>query len=77
MKQRMLSQFLCAALMMSFLLGVHEGRLALWKDDNPTPCKVFPCPVIVLPRAVQLQLKEGLRLETMDDVNRLLENFLS
>jgi hypothetical protein len=77
MKQRILSQVLCATLMMSFLLGIHEGRLALWKDDDPTPCKVFPCPAIVLPKAVQQQLRDGLRLETMDDVNRLLENFLS
>ena len=77
MKQRMLCQFLCAALMMSFLLGIHEGRLALWKDNDPTPCKVFPCPIVVLPKAVQQQLQNGLRLETIEDVNRLLENFLS
>jgi hypothetical protein len=77
MKQKILSQLLCCGLMLSFLLGVHEGRLALWKDQDPTPCKVFPCPVVVLPKAVQQQLKTGLRLETMDDVNSLLENFLS
>ena len=77
MKQKILSQLCCCALLCSFLLGVHDGRLAMWKDEDPTPCKVFPCPIIVLPKAVQEQLKAGIRLETMDDVNRLLENFLS
>ena len=77
MKQKIVSQILCGMLMLSFLLGVHDGRLAMWKDEDPTPCKVFPCPIIVLPKPVQEQLKAGIRLETMDDVNRLLENFLS
>ena len=77
MKQRPLSTILCSALLMSFLLGSHNGRLALWKDEDPTPCKVFPCPIVVLPGAVQEQLRAGIRLETIEDVNRLLENFLS
>ena len=76
MKQKLL-RHLCCAMLLSFLLGVHEGRLAMWKDEDPTPCKVFPCPVIVLPRPVQAQLQAGIRLETIEDVNRLLENFLS
>ena len=77
MKVKMLSRLFCFVLMMSFLLGVHDGRLAMWKDEDPTPCKVFPCPIIVLPKTVQQQLKTGIRLQTMDDVNQLLENFLS
>ena len=77
MKRKLLSQLCCSFLMLSFLLGAYRGRLALWKDGESHPCKVFPCPVAVLPRAVQEQLKAGIRLETMEDVNRLLENFLS
>ena len=77
MKQKTASQILCCALLWSFLLGVHDGRLAMWKDDDPTPCKIFPCPVVVLPKNVQQQLKNGIALETIEDVNRLLENFLS
>ena len=77
MKQKMLSHLLCGVLLMSFLLGSHNGRLALWKDEDPEPCKVFPCPIAVLPKAVQDQLRKGVRLETMEDVNRLLEIFLS
>ena len=77
MKQKILSQMLCGAVLVSFLQGVHEGRLAMWKDQDPTPCKIFPCPVLMLPKAVQEQLKNGIHLDTIEDVNRLLENFLS
>ena len=77
MKQRIFAQICCGALMLSFFLGIHEGRLAMWKDEDPTPCRVFPCPVAFLPKPVQQILKTGIRLDTMDDVNRLLESFLS
>ena len=77
MKQKKASQIRLCALLWSFLLGVHDGRLAMWQDDDPTPCKVFPCPILVLPKTVQQQLKNGIRLDTIEDVNRLLENFLS
>ena len=75
MKKRSLSTFICSALLMSFLLGSYNGRLALWKGEDPTPCKVFPCPIIVLPGAVQEQLRNGIRLETIEDVNRLLKQY--
>ena len=77
MKNQFLKKLLPIALMLTFFVGVHNGRLALWKNEDPTPCKVFPCPIILLPTKVQEQLKYGVRLETIDDVNRLLENFLS
>lgn len=77
MKHQFTKTLLPVVLMLTFFVGVHNGRLALWKDDDPTPCKVFPCPVLLLPTKVQEQLKYGVRLETIEDVNRLLENFLS
>ena len=77
MKNSLRKIILPMALMLSFFIGSYNGRLALWKGDDPTPCKVFPCPIILLPQKVQDQLKYGVRLDTMDDVNRFLENFLS
>lgn len=77
MKNQFLKNLLPVALMLTFFVGVHNGRLALWKNEDPTPCKIFPCPVILLPQKVQEQLRSGVRLETIEDVNRLLENFLS
>ena len=77
MKQKLLAQICCCGVILSFFLGVHDGRLAMWKDEDPTPCRVFPCPVVLLPKPVQQILKSGIRLETMEDVNRLLESFLS
>ena len=77
MKRKLLSQLCCNFLMLSFLLGAYRGRLALWKDGESHPCKVFPCPVMTLPKKVQQELKKGIRLDTIEDVNQLLENFVS
>ena len=77
MKKKWNAHIFTAMLLMSFLLGIHEGRLAMWKDNEPEPCKLFPYPVLMLPKTVQQQLKTGIRLETIEDLNTLLENFLS
>jgi len=29
-----LTSFFCSAILFGFLLGVHEGRIALWKDES-------------------------------------------
>ena len=35
-------------LALTFLLGVHGGSIALWKDGSPEPVRVFPYPVSCL-----------------------------
>lgn len=60
-----------------FLLGVHNGRIALWKGQDPQPYRVYPCPVCVLPREEQAALRRGIRIDTMEDLDKFLENFLS
>lgn len=77
MKKIFKAQLLCPILLLGFLIGVHNGRVALWKNEDPEPFRVFPCPVCVLPAKDQQALKKGIRLDDMDDVNRFLENFLS
>jgi hypothetical protein len=34
--------YLYCILCFGFLLGIHDGRIALWKGDDPEPVKVFP-----------------------------------
>ena len=77
MKRARLRQYICLILLLSFIVGIHEGRVALWKQGQSDPWKVFPYPVSVLPRETQKQLQEGIRVDTMEDLNQLLENFLS
>lgn len=68
---------LCALFLLGFLLGVRDGKIALWKDGNAEPMRVFPYPIAVLPAQTQAELRNGIRVDTMDDLNRLLENLLS
>lgn len=77
MRKRNYKQLLCSILLAGFILGVHKGRLTLWKDNNPTPYRVYPCPVCVLPKKEQAALRQGIRIDSMEDLDRFLENFLS
>ncbi len=77
MKKQHLSRHLCTFLLLGFLLGVHEGRIALWKDGIQQPWRIFPYPYAVLPSETQAELKKGIRIDTMEDLDRLLENLLS
>ena len=77
MRKRIAAHCLCYALMATILLGVHKGKIALWKDDDPKPFKVFPYHVSMLPIEAQQALKKGIRVESMDELNRLLEAYLS
>lgn len=77
MKKTHLCRHICAIVLFGFLLGVHDGRIALWKDDAAEPWKVFPYPVSALPAEAQQKLNDGIRVDSMEDLDRLLENFLS
>ena len=64
-------------LLTGFLIGNYYGRLAVWKDDDPEPMRIFPCPVSLLPKKDRDLLNNGIRIEDMEDVRYFLENFLS
>lgn len=77
MKKKRYARIICSLLLMGFLLGIHEGRVAIWREGEEKPWRVLPYPAIVLPSATQAQLKQGIRIDTMDDLERLLDNLLS
>lgn len=77
MNKNILCRRICTLFLLGFLLGVHEGRLALWKDGEDKPWRVFPCPIIAFPAQTQAELKKGIPIESMEDLNKLLENLLS
>mgnify|MGYP002515315152 CR=1 FL=1 len=67
--------FIYLSLIFTFLLGTHNGYVTLW--ENGKPMWVTPCPVSMLPSADQAALKDGIVINSMDDLNRLLEDYLS
>ena len=70
-------RFCYSLLLAGLLLGTYKGRIALWKDTEKEPWKVSPYPVSALPAQEQAALKKGIHVDTIEDLNRLLENFLS
>ena len=49
---------LVAAVALTFLLGVHDGYIALWKEGSPEPAEVFPYKASLLPEADQKRLEK-------------------
>ena len=64
-------------LIFTFLLGTHEGFVALWRDDASIPAEVFPYRAERLPPADQQALKRGIRIRSEEELDRLLEDYLS
>ena len=76
MKKKMLCRCI-GILMAGFLLGTSNGRLAVWKDDDPKPFRVYPCPIRLLPKKERNALSRGIRIDSMEDVSWFFENFMS
>ena len=63
--------------MFGFLLGVHNGMVALWKDGKTDPVRVFPYSVSNLPPNDQQALAEGIHLNSKLELIKLIEDYLS
>lgn len=74
MKPQQLTALLAA---FGFLLGVQNGRVALWRDGCSQPVQVFPYLAENLPAADRKALEQGIRLESREELIRLLEDYLS
>ena len=68
---------LVVAVALTFLLGVHDGYIALWKEGSPEPAEVFPYKASLLPEADQTRLEKGIRIESKKDLLELMEDYLS
>ena len=62
---------------LSFLFGVYEGKVALWKDHQKDPIKVLPYQVSMLPQADQKALEKGIHIESLSQLHKMLEDYLS
>ena len=65
------------ALALSFLLGVQNGYVALWKDDIEKPVKVFRYRVEMLPDVDREALEKGIYIHSESILARYLEDYLS
>ncbi len=69
--------FLLAAALLSFLMGVQDGYITLWKEGEAEPLKVFPYQITSLPPQDQARLQEGIEIGSTDALIRLIEDYFS
>lgn len=60
-----------------FLIGIHGGKIAIWKGDDPQPCYILPYKADLLPPADRAALEGGIRIDSEDDLLHLIEDFCS
>ena len=76
MKKKYLSHLLCCTLLAAFLLGNHNGKIALWRGDDPKPVKVFDYNVSDLPEEAQKRLNDGVPIKSLKELRQLAEQYL-
>lgn len=68
---------LSTLLLLGFLLGIHDGRIALWQGEDPQPVRVFPYSASALPPEDYRALEKGIAIESPADLVKFLEDFCS
>ena len=70
-------QQLYITLLVGFLLGIHDGYITLWRDGDPNPAQVFPYKAEYLPNADRKALENGIHIGSEEELQQLLEDYLS
>lgn len=58
-----------------FVLGECNGRLALYRENSAKPYKILDMEVYLLPEADREALREGIVVETEEELRKLLEDW--
>ena len=64
-------------LALSFILGIHDGRVALFKPGSQKPTHVFPYYAAMLPRDARTALEDGIPIDSIEQLEELAEIYLS
>ena len=71
----MRKRFLPLLVVFGFLLGIHNGHIGIWKNQDPQPMRTIPCPIWVLSPKQRQMLQSGIPIDSMDDLENLLTQF--
>ena len=70
-------KILCNLLVFGFLLGIYEGKIALWSDHKKEPIRVFPYSASQLPEKDRERLKSGIHFNNLNELKKFVEDYLS
>lgn len=60
-----------------YLLGAYNGRVSVLSPDTREPEMIFDIFLRTLPEPDQQLLREGIRVETYEELTRLIEDYIS
>ena len=70
-------RMLLPVLVLSLYLGVHDGKLALFREGHSVPVQVYPNLISTYPLKDQNALKAGIPITSKRQLAELLEAYLS
>ena len=70
-------KLLTAIILFGFILGIHKGNVALWKDGIDQPIKVFPYQASLLPQEDQKRLEQGVHVDSISQLKKLIQDYFS
>ena len=65
------------ALILTFFLGLRQGKIVLWQSGSADSRQVFPYRAETLPPSVRRALEEGIPFDSAADAMETAENFFS
>ncbi len=74
--RKSMKQIIHFVVLVGFMLGIKDGYIALWKDEDPEPYRVFPVPAASMPISDQLMLQQGIHIESTDQLLALIDDYL-
>ena len=74
---KFLRKHLCLVLALGWILGIHQGFIALWEENATEPAAVYPHKASLLPPAEEQLLRSGIRIQDEAHLQFLLMNYLS
>ena len=73
----MIQKRITSLLLAAMFLGSYRGYVALFEKGQEEPYQIFPCRVETLPETDQKLLSERIRIRNPEELNQLLEDYLS
>ena len=62
---------------MALIMGLRGKYIALWREGDPEPVRVFPYQISSLPPEDQKRLREGIVIENESRLIQLMEDYFS
>ena len=74
--KRKMTHMTALLLLPGFLLGIHRGKVTLWRSGSSRPEQIYDIRADTLPPADQVLLRRGIAVETAEELWAILENYL-